>query len=63
MKFGIQIPARAEIWFEISVSSVPLANSAMMSIRRGRGLSTGSHMPKLRNEVAGISYGCRIGLA
>src|SRR6218665_3620050 len=28
---GVQIPARAEIWFEISASPVPLANSAMMS--------------------------------
>jgi len=29
--FGVQIPARAEIWFEISAPRAPLANSAMMS--------------------------------
>ena len=31
MRFGVQNPARAEIWFEISVPSAPLANLAMMS--------------------------------
>jgi len=30
-RFGAQILARAEIWFKISASPVPLANSAMMS--------------------------------
>ena len=31
MRFGVQIPAVAEVWFEISAPSAPLVNSAMMS--------------------------------
>src|SRR6218665_540755 len=31
MKFGVQIPVRAEIWNQISASASPLAKSAMMS--------------------------------
>ena len=31
MRFRVQTPARAELWFEISVPPSPLANSAMMS--------------------------------
>ena len=31
MRFGVQIPARTEIWFEISAPLAPLANSAIMS--------------------------------
>jgi len=30
-RFRVEILARAEIWFEISVPPAPLANSAMMS--------------------------------
>ena len=30
-RFGIEIPARAEIWIEISAPHASLANSAMMS--------------------------------
>jgi len=33
----VQIPARAEIWFMISASSAPLANSAMRSTLTARG--------------------------
>ena len=32
MRFGVQIPARAEIWFEISAPPAAIANSATMSI-------------------------------
>src|SRR6218665_1761180 len=31
VRLGVQIPARAEIWFEISAPPAPPANSAMMS--------------------------------
>ena len=31
MTFVVQTPARAEIWFEISVPPTPLTNSTMMS--------------------------------
>jgi len=30
-RFDVQTPARAELWFEISAPSTPLANSDMMS--------------------------------
>ena len=30
-RFGVQIPTRAEIWFDISAPPVPLAYSATMS--------------------------------
>ena len=35
MRFGVQTPARVEIWLEISVTPAPLANSAMMSTLTG----------------------------
>ena len=31
MRFRVQIPTRAEIWFEIDAPPAPIANSAMMS--------------------------------
>ena len=33
MTFGVQIPARAEIWFELSATSAPLADMSTLKLK------------------------------
>ena len=54
-RFGVEVLTRAEIWFKVSDSPAPLADSVMMSTlsiwkmrQWGRGLATHTHMQRLR---------------
>jgi len=67
VRFGVKIPARAEIWFKISPNLCLLANSAVMStltahcqwkdetVRERTGLLP-SYTEAKKMEVANISY-------